>query len=184
MVVEVDLGQSGVAVLNDVGGDDDGGNGDGDNDVGRTGDHGFHHADGDVSLGHRATAAAAASVGGSSNNIESVGVVVVGGGGSGSSEGSIPQPLVSPRSTERGRLADLSDDSGDEYQAQTSMLHPRRKPRSRLKKFFTSLLSLSSSDEDDYEEEAPPQVMMMPPVTSVTSVNSNPAVTSASQQQY
>ncbi|XP_076456826.1 uncharacterized protein LOC143291091 isoform X2 [Babylonia areolata] len=50
----------------------------------------------------------------------------------------------------RPRLAmEVSDDSDEEYEPQTSMLRPKRKPRSRLKKFFTSLLSLSSSDEEE-----------------------------------
>lgn len=57
-------------------------------------------------------------------------------------------------STGRGRAAiEDSDDSDVEYEPQTSMLRPKRKPRSRLKKFFTSLLSLSSSDDDDEEIE-------------------------------
>ena len=57
-------------------------------------------------------------------------------------------------STGRSRAAiEDSEDSDMEYEPQTSMLRPKRKPRSRLKKFFTSLLSLSSSDDDDEEIE-------------------------------
>ena len=67
----------------------------------------------------------------------------------------------------RGRSAvHISDDSDDDYEPQTSMLRPKRKPRSRLKKFFTSLLSLSSSDEDEEEGEgqgeAPPSTSERP----------------------
>lgn len=65
------------------------------------------------------------------------------------------QSAASPRQEDQAVDAD-SDDSDNDYEPQTSMLRPKRKPRSRLKKFFTSLLSLSSSDEEDEEEAAVP----------------------------
>ncbi|KAK7485632.1 hypothetical protein BaRGS_00023081 [Batillaria attramentaria] len=70
-------------------------------------------------------------------------------------------------STSRGDrvIAADSDDSDDDYEAQTSMLRPKRKPRSRLKKFFTSLLSLSSSDEEEEEAAAQASSQTSPTVT-------------------
>lgn len=46
--------------------------------------------------------------------------------------------------------AEEDDDVNDEdTDPQTRMLHPRRKPRSKFRRFITSLLSLSSSSDDD-----------------------------------
>ncbi|KAL8572840.1 hypothetical protein ACOMHN_011089 [Nucella lapillus] len=76
-------------------------------------------------------------------------------------------------SSGRPRAAiEMSDDSEEDYEPQTSMLRPKRKPRSRLKKFFTSLLSLSSSDEDEEGEEG---VSVAPPPPSSSSTSTSTA---------
>lgn len=78
----------------------------------------------------------------------------------------VPQSLVAgggdvapAMSGRQGHVIEVdSDDSEDDCEPQTSMLRPRRKPSSRLKKFFTSLLSLSSSEDE--ESPAVPSVQM------------------------
>ncbi|XP_059158292.1 uncharacterized protein LOC131942429 isoform X2 [Physella acuta] len=57
-----------------------------------------------------------------------------------------------PEPTGHCQRAVSSSDDEDEAQPGTCMLQSKKKPRSRLKKFLTSLLSLSSSDEDDEDE--------------------------------